>query len=77
MLKSYFYYLQVKNLLKEIVASVHPFITEETPKKIMMLTRHLQHLTSSELNELVMRYCSLSERVSDIQKIRFVRDLAK
>lgn len=60
----------MKTLLKEIVASMIPFITEETTSKMILLTRRLQFLTSSELSTLIMHYSKFSESVSEVRKIR-------
>jgi hypothetical protein len=63
--------MQIKGLLKEIVASMHPFITEETPSKIILLSRRLQFLTPRELTTLMLHYGAFSDSVSEVRKIRY------
>jgi len=49
---------------------MHPFITEDTTTKIILLTRRLQYLTPGELSTLVLHYAKQSDSVSEVRKIR-------
>lgn len=46
-------------MLKDIVSSMTPYITEETPTKIIYLKRVLETCTSDELWTIVNDICSI------------------